>query len=231
MEYDSHSLSVADASIEQRARFIVRTYAHLVGAIALFTVIEVLLFTTPFGQNLAFGILQLPWLLILGGFIVVGWMARSVAWNARTPAVQYLALGGFVLAEAIIFLPLLLMVEAQAPGTINSAALVTLLGFAALTWVVWHYRADFQFLRSALMFGGIMALVAIVAAVIFGFELGTWFSVGMIVLAGMSILHDTSNVMIRYPSDRHVSAALELFASVALLFWYVLRLMSQLQRD
>ena len=62
--------------------------------------------------------------------------------------------------------------------------------------------------------------------VLFGFQLGTFFSVAMIALAGGSILYDTSNVMLRYPQDRHVAASLELFASVALMFWYVLRLLS-----
>ena len=40
-------------------------------------------------------------------------------------------------------------------------------------------------------------------------------------------LHDTSKVMNSYPEDRYVGAALELFAGVALLFWYVLRLLSR----
>ena len=34
----------------------------------------------------------------------------------------------------------------------------------------------------------------------------------------------TSNILLHYPEDRYVAAALELFASVALMFWYVLRL-------
>jgi hypothetical protein len=51
----------------------------------------------------------------------------------------------------------------------------------------------------------------------------------MIGFAGAAILYDTSNVMRHYPEDRHVAAALELFASIALMFWYVLQLF--LSRD
>ena len=58
----------------------------------------------------------------------------------------------------------------------------------------------------------------------FGFELGTWFSVAMVAFAGAAILYDTSNVLHHYPEDRYVAGALQLFASVALMFWYVLRL-------
>jgi len=68
----------------------------------------------------------------------------------------------------------------------------------------------------------IMALVAILGGVIFGFELGTWFSVAMVGLAGAAILYDTSNVLNHYPEDRYVAAALQLFASVAVMFWFVL---------
>jgi FtsH-binding integral membrane protein len=54
--------------------------------------------------------------------------------------------------------------------------------------------------------------------------LGTWFSVAMVALAGASILYDTSNIIHHYRDDRYVGAALELFASVAMMFWYLLRL-------
>jgi FtsH-binding integral membrane protein len=48
----------------------------------------------------------------------------------------------------------------------------------------------------------------------------------MVALAGASILYNTSNVLLHYPEDRYVGAALQLFGSVALMFWYVLRLMN-----
>lgn len=46
----------------------------------------------------------------------------------------------------------------------------------------------------------------------------------MVGFAGAAILYDTSNILREYPEDRYISAALQLFASVALMFWYVLRL-------
>jgi FtsH-binding integral membrane protein len=135
-----------------------------------------------------------------------------------------MALAGFVVAEAIIFLPLLYIAVLTQPAVIESAAGVTLLGTAGLTAVAFITRKDFSFLRSLLMWGGILALVAIAGGVLFGFELGTWFSVAMIGFAGAAVLYDTSNVLHHYPEDRYVGAALELFASIALMFWYVLRL-------
>ena len=96
-----------------------------------------------------------------------------------------------------------------------------------LTAVVFTTRKDFSFLGALLRWGGIVALVAHRGGVCSGFDLGTWFSVGMIALAGAAILYDTSNVLHHYPEDRYVAASLQLFASVALMFWYVLRLSSR----
>ena len=94
------------------------------------------------------------------------------------------------------------------PGIIESAVGVTLLGTAGLTAVAFITRKDFSFLRGILVWGGILALVGIVASVLFGFELGTWFSVAMIGFAGAAVLYDTSNILHHYPEDRYVAAAL-----------------------
>jgi FtsH-binding integral membrane protein len=85
-------------------------------------------------------------------------------------------------------------------------------------------RKDFSFLRAILLWGGVVAFLAIVGGAVFGFQLGTWFSVAMIGFAGAAVLYDTSNIIHAYPEDRYVSAAMQLFSSIALMFWYVLRL-------
>ena len=218
------AVPVAQLDQATRRAFLVRTYAHLLAAMALFTAVEGVLFATGVAVPLAISMIQTSWLLVLGGFMIVGWLARRTAASATSPVAQYAALAGFVVAEAILFLPMLVIANYQAPGVITSAALVTLFGFALLTAMVMWTKQDLGFLGGILRWIAILALVLIVASVIFGFTLGTLFSVVMVGFAGAAILYDTSEVLHRYPSDRHVSAALELFASVALMFWYVLRL-------
>ena len=223
--YSSQSYTPVSARAQEvRAAFISRTYMHLFGAILGFAAVEIFLFTNGLAEPIARTMLSGSWLLVLGAFMVVGWLASRVAHNSTSQAAQYAALIGFVLAEAIIFVPMLFIAQAIAPGVIESAAFVTLIGFTALTAIVYYTRKDFSFLGAVLRWAGIAALLLIVAGVIFGFELGTFFSVAMIAFAGGAILYDTSNVMHHYPEVRHVGAALELFASVALMFWYVLRL-------
>jgi len=98
---------VAQADPEARAMFIRKTYAHLAGAVAAFVALEVFLVNSP----LAPAMLKLissssyAWLAILGAFMIVGWMASSLAQGTASTGVQYLGLALFVVAEAIIFVP------------------------------------------------------------------------------------------------------------------------------
>jgi FtsH-binding integral membrane protein len=166
-----------------------------------------------------------PWLLIIGAFMLVGWLATRTAQTSTSIGMQYFAYAAYVAVEALIFVPLLYIANAKAPGAIDSAALVTGLGAAGLMIVAHRTRKDFSFLRAILMWGGVIAIVAMIGGAVFGFQLGTWFSVAMIGFAGAAVLYDTSNIIHVYPEDRYVAAAMQLFASIALMFWYVLRLM------
>ncbi|OZC02975.1 Bax inhibitor-1/YccA family protein [Rubricoccus marinus] len=223
----TYRVPVAERDASTRADFILRTYTHLIGAILLFVAIEYAFFASGIAQPMAEAMTSVSWLLVLGGFVAVSWFASRAAMTAESKAAQYAALGAFVLAEAIIFVPLLFMAMYYTNSgmeLINDAAWVTILGLAGLTGIAFWTRKDFSFLGGILKWAFILAIVAIVSAVLFGFSLGTWFSVLMIGLAGAAILYDTSNIIHHYPEDRYVGAALALFASVALMFWYVLRL-------
>ena len=216
---------VARLGVETRATFIANTYMHLFGAMLAFTGFEILLFTSGVAEALATRMLGVNWLLILGAFMIVGWFASRLAHRAVSLPARYAGLALTVEAYGILFVPLLYVAENYARGgVIQSAALVTLLGFASLTAVVFVTRKDFSFLGAVIKWGFLLALVLIVAAVLFGFNLGTYFSVGMVALAGLAVLKDTSDVLHHYPQDRYVAASMELFASVALMFWYILRL-------
>jgi hypothetical protein len=222
--FPSSNPAFPGTGVDSRSVFITRTYTHLVGGILGFVLVELALFESGFAAQIFRAMTGLPWLLILAAFMVTGWLASRTAQTSSSIGMQYFAYGAYVVAEALIFVPLLYMADAKAPGAIESATLVTVLGAGGLMFVAHRTRKDFSFLRAILMWGGVLALVAIVGGVIFGFQLGTWFSVAMIGFAGAAVLYDTSNIILHYPEDRYVSAAMQLFASIALMFWYVLRL-------
>jgi uncharacterized protein len=223
----SGSQAVSAIESGRRTQFITRTYAHLLAAIVGFTAVEVMLFQSGLAQPIAQAMLGVSWLLVIGGFMVAGWVFSGMAARAESRTMQYVALAGYVVAEAVFFVPLLFIAEYYAPGAIQSAAICTLLGFSGLTLVAMTTKTDFSFMGSMLRWIGVGALVLIVAGVVFGFTLGVFFSVAMVVFAGAAILYETGKILHHYPEDRYVAAALSLFASVALMFWYMLRIFSR----
>jgi FtsH-binding integral membrane protein len=147
--------------------------------------------------------------------------------------VQYVGLALGVASYAVIITPLLFIAMAYTRDAyiIHKAALFTLLIFAGLTATVFITRKDFSFLRGILVIATFAAFGIIVASIIFGFHLGTIFTVAMIVLMAGFILYQTSLLMAYFHPAQHVAAALMLFSTIATLFYYVLTLLMSLGRD
>lgn len=227
---------VAQAPVDVRAAFIRRTYAHLAGAIAVFALLESMLMSLPGIEDKVFGLLgasRYSWLVVLGLFMGASWIADKWARSETSLGMQYAGLGLYVVAQAIIFLPLLLMARSATgdASIIGQAGLLTGALFLGLTAVALTTRKDFSFLGGFLKIGFLIALGLIVVGIFFqGFSLGLWFSGAMVLLAAGSILYTTGNMIHHYRTDQHVSAALGLFAAVALLFWYILRILMSLRR-
>lgn len=232
---DDYSPMAAAADTWERATFIRKTYAHLAGAILAFVALECVAFAMT-TQDQRIGLIRTmmgtpwSWLLVLGAFMGVSFLANSWANSSTSLGTQYMGLGLYVLAQAIIFLPILFFADLRAPDAIGSAAIVTLVIFGGLTAFVFVTKSDFSGWGPYLAMGGFAAIGFILFSAIFPgtFGLGSIFASLMIVLMCGYILYDTSNVMHHYRTTQHVAAALALFASVATLFWYVLRIMIQL---
>lgn len=216
-----------------RADFVVKVYQHLILALVSFVTVEALFLQLGVAEKVYDLIAGSSgaWLLVLGGFMLVSWLATTAAHDLRDTGKQYAGLFALVVAEALIFAPFLyyLFEIRSEESTVWAAAAVTGAGFAGLSAVAYTTRKDLSFLRPLIMWGFVVGLVLIFAAFLFGLDLGVWFSVAMIGLAGASILYQTQTVLKSYPPEAYVGGAVQLFASVMLLFWYVLRLFSQIR--
>ena len=220
---------VADAEPSVRAQFIRQTYFHLGGAIAAFIAIESILLQLPGIDSMVMKMTGgMGWLLVLGAFMAVSFIANKWAMSDSSKTMQYMGLGLFTIAEAIIFLPLIYIALTYVPAgseLVAQAGLITAVMVAGITMTAFVTKKDFSFLGGILMIGGFVALGIIVASILFGFNLGLIFSGAMAIFASVSILHTTSNIIHHYPPGKHVAAALNLFAGIALLFWYILQIL------
>jgi FtsH-binding integral membrane protein len=233
-QYAARANAAAYALPDERAGFIRRTYVHLAFAVLGFLVLEYVLLQLPGIERVAALMTSgFNWLIVIGLFTVVGWVADRWARSDTSRGLQYAGLALYVVVEAIIFLPLMFVVVfiSNDPVVLPAAGIITGLLFVALTVVAFTTRADFSFLRGVLVIGGFVALGLIVASLLFGFQLGVIFAVAMVGLAAVAILYSTSNIIHYYRTDQYVAAALSLFAAVALMFYYVLYILLAFRRQ
>ena len=225
----SFGRSAAEALPVERAQFIRKTYALLAAAILAFVGLEFAIFASGFADDIAATMLgtQYSWLIVLGAFMGISYLANWWANSQSSSAMQYAGLALYVAAEAVIFVPLIFIAAVYSDATvIPKAGIVTLGLFLGITATVFLTKTDFSFLRPILMIGGFAALGFIVASIMFGFSLGSVFAFVMVAFAGTAILYNTSNVLHQFNTTQHVAASLTLFASIALLFWYILSIFS-----
>src|SRR5919106_2130773 len=180
METGQLSYVVAEAPAEQRVAFIRRTYQHLACAVLAFLALEWVFFQTGVAQKLTATLVgtRFSWLFVLGGFMAVSWIAERWAHSNASQGMQYLGLGVYVVAEAIIFVPLLFIASAVGPNVIPTAGLITALLFGGLTFTAFTTRKDFSFLGGILKIGGFVGLGGGVARLGFGFQLWPVFLAG-----------------------------------------------------
>ncbi len=237
----------ATVGVSDRVRFIRATYVHLLGAILVFAgLLYVLMTNDTVIAKVSYPLVKFArggrwnWGIVLAAFMAASWLADYWASHATSRAMQYVGLGIYVVAEALIFVPLLAIVEFKTsqilaraghePHIIRDAAFTTLAIFGALTASVVISKKDFSWMRSGLAMVSAAAVMLIVLSLVFGFNLGIVFSVAMVVLAAGYILYQTSQVLAHYDPRQHVAAALALFSSVALMFWYVIRIFLRMRQ-
>jgi FtsH-binding integral membrane protein len=233
--------AVATVGVSDRVSFLRKTYAHLGVALIAFAAIAggMMRFAPEFSRGFSRWAISgggWNWMIVIGAFMLVGWLAERLAMSETSRGLQYLGLGIFVVAESLILQPILwiLLYRFGATGAtsiIGEATIITLAIFVGLTLTVFLTKKDFSFLRGILVVASFGAIGVILASIIIGFSLGAIFCGLMILIMAGYILFQTSIIMKAFPPTAYVAAALMLFSTIATLFWYVLQLLMSLRND
>ena len=239
MEIYDNPFVVAEAPAPARADFYRRSYATAAGAFVLWAIALAGLFVSGAAVPLIqfmFGSGKFSWLLVLGVFWLATHFGNSLAFSRSKPS-QYFGLGIYIVAYAVLFVPLIgavimtsagdsdnmqlanAMHDVIAPSLVATGAL-----FGALTATVFMTRTDFSFLKTFVVFGSFVALGAIIVFTIFGINPGALFSIAMIVLMSAAILWQTWQIKDQCDTTQHVGAATIIFAGFMTLLWYVIQL-------
>jgi len=243
--------AVATVGVSDRVAFLRRTYGLLGISLIAFAALTAGIMRYATTSSLKFSLWAVGgspfnWLIVLGLFMGVGYIASNLARSQTSRGLQMAGLGLAVAAQAAILQPLLwtvvfrfgnrmdiengVLMSGSVAKILGQAVVITLAIFIGLTATVFVTRKDFSFMRGILMVGTFAALGVIVASMLFGFSLGAFFCGAMILMMAGYILYQTSLVMNAFPPTAWVAAALMLFSTIATLFWYVLQLLMSLNR-
>jgi uncharacterized protein len=219
---------VATLDSTAQKSFLIKTYTHLLLAIAIFaaTIFAFSSNATLFAITMSVYSIPFAGLIIMAVLIGASMLASYLASSTTNRALHYVGLIGYALVEGFITVPIVagfLFNGSRGGNLLAQASGLTVLIFAILTAVVFITKPNLSFLAKLLPFAGISSIVLIILSIIFGFTLGVWFSIAMIMLASSYILFETSNMTQRYNSTQYVASALALFSSVVMLFWYIIR--------
>ena len=228
-----HSIQYQNAAslASERSEFIRKVYINLALGFAGFIALEAFLISWQPAVDLAQRMVSgNNWLIVLLAFMGVSWIANSWAAGGATLGKQYAGFALYIIAEAVIFLPLIIFANAFAPDTIPQAGIITAALTAGISAYACFSKRDFSFLGAFLTVASFVALGIIACAILFGIQLGLWFSAAMIIFAGLAVLYQTSAIARQYRNDQYVAAALGLFAAIALMFWYILQFLISSRR-
>jgi FtsH-binding integral membrane protein len=244
--------AVATMGVSDRVAFLRKTYGHLGVALIAFAALTagIMRFAPETSYHMSAWALggSLHWLVVMGLFILVGYVAEHLAQSSTSRGIQYVGLAVGVVSWSLLLQPILWVLfwkfgdpdtvrvngdgilAGQAGAILMQAVVITLAIFIGLTATVFISKKDFSFMRGALAIGSFAALGVIIASMAFGFSLGALFCGAMILLMAGYILFQTSLVMSYFPPQGYVAASLMLFSTVAMLFWYVLQMLMSLNR-
>lgn len=224
---------VAESAPADRAVFYRRTYGLVAASCAVFGLVLAGVLSSPLADTLTalfFGNGMIGWILVLGALWAVSMFANRLAFGGASQATQLAGLGIYVVAEALIFTPLINVCLHMFGSTVAlneivaPAALSTFLLAGGLTLTVFMTKTDFSFLRAFVSVGFFVVIAAILVFALAGINPGTWFIVAMIGFMAAVILYYTWTVKEQFRPDQHVGAALVIFSGIATLFWYMIQL-------
>ena len=235
--YAMFGTTAIEAPADARLAFVRKTYTHLAAAIYALVGLEFIYFRAlPLDDWIpALFSFRWGWFVLFGSYVAVSSLADSWARSDTSIGKQYTGLFTYTFAFSVILCPLLWIANQFVTpiggvefSPIVVAAGATLAIFGVLTATVFLTRKDFSFLGPILGIASVI-LMGVVALAMFGWlNLGTGAFLVFVAFAGGAILYDTSNVLHHYRTDQYVAASLRLFASVGLLFWYVLQIVISL---
>ncbi|MHC4972667.1 MAG: Bax inhibitor-1/YccA family protein [Planctomycetota bacterium] len=215
-----------DAAVNERTRFIRRTYVHLVGELGAVALVTVLVLQTPALQRIAVALWN-NLLLYFAAVFGVTLLTRKLLEGRKSLAVQYAGAGIWVFFFGLLVAPLAMIAEAKFGSyeILGEGLILTGCVFGGLTAYTFFTKKDFSYLGGFLTVAS-WTLVGVVVILSFGgFAASPLWSILWVLLLAGWVLYDTSRVMHRRHVDEYVAASAELLFDFVYMFIHIVFLL------
>lgn len=218
-------------------KFIRNTYLALAGAIGSFALLETAMFKFGISQEIARYIFsihdQFQTLGIIGAFLAIGFIQIMIQNIIATQNIKLADTFGYIMTiikNSIIFAPILTIASningssMIAESALLTGAITTSLTLIAFTTDIGHL--GMFALGAGIIITSILSFFYALAALLFGFQIGTGALFLFALISMATILFNTYAINKKYYADnRYFMAAANLFDSIMDLFYWILRIM------
>lgn len=212
------------AGEEGRSRFVILAHLHFQLSMAIFCVLEAILAGSGLAEVFT-GRLGLPssevitWTMIIL-FVLNAWICLLALRFFRHPLVEYGALVGFPVAQAVILFPAFAYTDSLHPGFGVIGPLELFVAFGVLSGIAFFTRRDSTMYRRMVTWFPCFLVLLLASTLLFGYD-RAWL-VGVAGIAGFIVFLSEAKVMDRLPEERYVAAAVILAAAPATAYGYAL---------
>ena len=216
-----------DAAVDERARFIRRTYLHLVGELGAVALATVLILQTPALQRLAVALWNSIF-IYLAAFFGVSLLTRKLLDGRKSIAVQYAGASVWVFFLGLLVAPLAMYAHARfgSYAVLGEGLVLTGCVFGGLTAYTFFTKKDFSYL------GGILSIaswtlvgVGVISFLLGGFAGSPIYSILWVLLLAGWVLYDTSKLLHRRHVDEYVAASVDLLVDFVYMFIHIVFLL------
>lgn len=222
----SYAPAVRVRSGAERATLVRRTYG-LVFLGVLVTMLGTAFTLTQ--EGLMSAVIQHPFITMLCVFAPLFMAQRSAREFPKNVILTLI----FTFVEGIFIAPFLFLAERNAPGSVMSAGILTLVAFGGLTLYALMSRRDFSAWGSFFIIGLIVLLVAsLINAFVASAAAGVWISaVGVLIFSGL-LVFDTWRILRSgtFGEDDYVIAAVQIYLDLLNMFLFILSLLGNRSR-
>lgn len=163
-----------------------------------------------------------PYILLIA-LILLSILINFMASKAESLVLQYIYLLTYIFLANIVFIPILSFISNFDASILFYLFTLILILSATIFYLSFLDQTDFSFVKNFLNLSAIIVLCSFVFTLFLSPSVYFWFSAGIILLIGTSMIYETNRIIYKYKTNQFASASLAMLSSIPMIFFHIIR--------